>query len=786
MELLDEEEAMRSYLQRCERDRSHFWYSRHLQMVELHVHLLHPKLWDSLEDEVRFFLQEMRKNAQGSAAEHDDGSDDDDSGEAAAPVLRRFDRKRFNSELHEDLSRILSSMGLGHQNKVSAGPLVLDIHLQDMCIVEALAAWSFYLRSSHLTALARRRQEMLKAMGFDMAVVPYFRWEQLQDDDAKRKFLWETLPAQVFRQPGSAATSEAAAVYRRPVSMESRVHRFKALQDLLAALVPNTGTVVQQEGIPISRVSETALAGLSVLVPDSVVQQALHIVDSKGISCVTCEGSWRRSIYEVKGQKSSHLVLAHGLYCSCRDAYLFAIFGEVANVSLLGKGLLAQRAIQRGPPTAPRRPRRGRPVPKPVQERTPRLPPLSDDVWKPEPVAEEEVLLATKVDGQSLKDVAAEVWRGGRVLFTKRWSDLLKVRKALNVIAKERVQVSAGMDDSAVLRERRPRGQRQGLKRLIRDAARRLFVRVQRNGELCVEGGPVLGYVPVMYPHHDGPPLAFRANDVTALNVAWQFFVNGLDYSFLPHTLHPFFGVYFTLSPTEHFQLLRDWLKTYKPSSDCRALDLGTGSGVISFLLRHHFDATMSIVASDRCPNAVFSVQAELERHGGPQNITVKRGDLFDGLKEEAFDLIIFNPPWVPQPPGRTELPGDVVMGNDYPPELFQRLFSDVPEVLKPNGRLLVLFSNYAQCRGLVKRSPMEDGARMLQLEEVQRRPYFARRVVEGGELCCKHWLAVQVARQCGMGIATTTSKQEDEFVEWGQKHLLAGASGVTGTGEAA
>ena len=30
-------------------------------------------------------------------------------------------------------------------------------------IVEALAAWSFYLRSSHLTALARRRQEMLKA-----------------------------------------------------------------------------------------------------------------------------------------------------------------------------------------------------------------------------------------------------------------------------------------------------------------------------------------------------------------------------------------------------------------------------------------------------------------------------------------------------------------------------------------------------------------------------------------------------------------------------------------------
>ena len=36
-----------------------------------------------------------------------------------------------------------------------------------------------------------------------MAVVPYFRWEQLQDDDAKRKFLWEALPAQALRINGA-------------------------------------------------------------------------------------------------------------------------------------------------------------------------------------------------------------------------------------------------------------------------------------------------------------------------------------------------------------------------------------------------------------------------------------------------------------------------------------------------------------------------------------------------------------------------------------------------------
>lgn len=188
MELLDDEDAMRSYLQRCERDRSHFWYSRHLQMVELHVHLLYPKLWESLEDEVRLFLQEVRNAAHDSTISRDDEDDEDDE-DNEAPLAKRpnFDRKKFNSELHQDLSRILGSMSIPHQNKIAAGPMVLDIHLHDMCIVEASAAWSYYLRSSHLTALARRRQEMLKAMGFDMAVIPYFHWEQLKDDDAKRE-----------------------------------------------------------------------------------------------------------------------------------------------------------------------------------------------------------------------------------------------------------------------------------------------------------------------------------------------------------------------------------------------------------------------------------------------------------------------------------------------------------------------------------------------------------------------------------------------------------------------
>eukprot|EP00931_Biecheleriopsis_adriatica_P060314 TRINITY_DN36210_c0_g1_i1.p1 TRINITY_DN36210_c0_g1~~TRINITY_DN36210_c0_g1_i1.p1 ORF type:complete len:174 (-),score=29.67 TRINITY_DN36210_c0_g1_i1:62-559(-) len=104
----------------------------------------------------------------------------------------------------------------------------------------------------------------------------------------------------------------------------SRVHRFQALQDVLDALVmTEASTEKAAEGIlvPISvsaappATSEVALAALSALLPDNVVQQALHIVDTARISCVS--SSRGRRAYEVRGQKFSHLVLPSGLYCSC-------------------------------------------------------------------------------------------------------------------------------------------------------------------------------------------------------------------------------------------------------------------------------------------------------------------------------------------------------------------------------------------------------------------------------------------------------------------------------------
>eukprot|EP00933_Yihiella_yeosuensis_P062698 TRINITY_DN65680_c0_g1_i1.p1 TRINITY_DN65680_c0_g1~~TRINITY_DN65680_c0_g1_i1.p1 ORF type:complete len:287 (+),score=63.76 TRINITY_DN65680_c0_g1_i1:90-863(+) len=225
MELLDEPLAMKSYLNHCEKHRDQFWYSRHLQMVELHVHLLYPDLWQSLDEHVRIFLQEVRKAAENSKkegakspkADLDDGSDLDDEGDSddedsdsdsettiQRPPGKGFDHKHFSSAMHEDISRILiGELGVQHSNQLAAGPLTLDIcHVPTMTVIEAAASWQYYLRSAQTTALARRRQEILKAMDFKLLIVPYHRWEVLEDDVAKAAYLRQHLPSEVLSNAG--------------------------------------------------------------------------------------------------------------------------------------------------------------------------------------------------------------------------------------------------------------------------------------------------------------------------------------------------------------------------------------------------------------------------------------------------------------------------------------------------------------------------------------------------------------------------------------------------------
>ncbi len=77
-----------------------------------------------------------------------------------------------------------------------------------------------------------------------------------------------------------------------------------------------------------------------------------------------------------------------------------------------------------------------------------------------------------------------------------------------------------------------------------------------------------------------------------------------------------------------------------------RVLDLGTGSGIQAMLAWNHCD---EVVATDINPRALAYTRfnAALNRLAIP---TTRQGNLFEPLADEAFDLIVANPPYVLSP----------------------------------------------------------------------------------------------------------------------------------------
>ena len=150
------------------------------------------------------------------------------------------------------------------------------------------------------------------------------------------------------------------------------------------------------------------------------------------------------------------------------------------------------------------------------------------------------------------------------------------------------------------------------------------------------------------------------------------------------HKLHPFYGTY---APTRvsHLELFGTWLSQYE-GPRVRALDVGTGSGVLALMLaRAGFG---DIVATDSNPNAIESVSRELRRMTVKPPIELIHGDLLGpGNSEE--ELVVFNPPWIQ---------GSVTSQLDsalyFEPSLFERFFDQAVARLAKEGRIALVFSN--------------------------------------------------------------------------------------------
>ncbi len=111
-----------------------------------------------------------------------------------------------------------------------------------------------------------------------------------------------------------------------------------------------------------------------------------------------------------------------------------------------------------------------------------------------------------------------------------------------------------------------------------------------------------------------------------------RIFYRGREFLVLP-------GVY---EPAEDTFLLAENLRVERGE---RVLELGTGCGLLAVLAAERGG---KVVATDVSEEAIRCAWLNAWKHGVGRRVELRKGWLFEPVKKMKFDLILFNPPYLP------------------------------------------------------------------------------------------------------------------------------------------
>ncbi|MFC7021471.1 MULTISPECIES: HemK2/MTQ2 family protein methyltransferase [Haloarcula] len=159
-------------------------------------------------------------------------------------------------------------------------------------------------------------------------------------------------------------------------------------------------------------------------------------------------------------------------------------------------------------------------------------------------------------------------------------------------------------------------------------------------------------------------------------------------------------GVESVYQPAEDSALLARTAEEYVEAGE-RALDVGTGSGYVASVL---VESGAVAVGVDVSPLAC--------RQAAANGVDVVRGDLVAPFRDGVFDLVVFNPPYLPTPEEKEwdDWMEHALSGGEDGRRLIDPFLDDIARVLAPGGDALLLVSSltdpaavrsYARDRGL-------------------------------------------------------------------------------------
>ncbi|MCI0401611.1 MAG: peptide chain release factor N(5)-glutamine methyltransferase [Gammaproteobacteria bacterium] len=149
-----------------------------------------------------------------------------------------------------------------------------------------------------------------------------------------------------------------------------------------------------------------------------------------------------------------------------------------------------------------------------------------------------------------------------------------------------------------------------------------------------------------------------------------------------------------TLIPRPETEHLVETALRHLPSDQSCAADLGTGSGAVALAIAQE-RPRCQIVATDISRKALAVAERNARRLGVNQ-ITFRQGDWCDVLADEAYDLILSNPPYIPdndphlsQGDLRFE-PPEALRGGLDGLAAARRIIDEAPNCLNAGGWLLL------------------------------------------------------------------------------------------------
>ena len=303
-------------------------------------------------------------------------------------------------------------------------------------------------------------------------------------------------------------------------------------------------------------------------------------------------------------------------------------------------------------------------------------------VNRPEPIATGKQLALFNRD-TDVKLAIKTLEDGKPILITEFYSNGLLLLKALKMYLKRR------LPNKSFQEQRDHRSMYHKLSNLV-------LIEIVDH-KLAVKKSPVIGWLEKLYPETTNFLLPFPK--VQGLNSSWQWYKNGVSIPVLRNKIYPFYGTYF---PTrfDHLELFDNWLKRYEGPKKS-AIDVGFGSGVLSLqMIKYGFQR---VFGTDTNPNAIIGLTEFMGDTKLSRKIELDFGPLF-GKFEKQTELIVFNPPWLPEPDKLENIDEAIY----YNKSLFPDFFEGAKQRLLPEGKLVVLFSNLAQITNVAKEHPIE------------------------------------------------------------------------------